>query len=488
MQSFKDYENFQNESRKRLGQRWIEYYKVDGITKQKSYNMRFTPNTPVEGAIYSLGQMMEKLDATLSQTADDGTKKLKIQKGYDDLEKFYLTAQKTGLVGKDISLSDLLLKFPNLFSFIRKNIRSNLVSGIIDNPAIDADVKALIIKNFPSADQKAFMEAYDKSTKSDKSEKALSVVPSSISAIQRSPRFIQLVGEVRNFLDHTGYSKLPPSLEQVYNNIVGDLSNMIETGIFSSDDVRELDKEIIDFEDVMRKTADEINDIRSRQSSNNNSLTQRTQNADEDDDDFNDNNNNNNSNKQILVERDEDYFSQAPLTYNQTNNDGDDDDANERKPKKSDDYGETQVLLQELNSKLRQIPTDYKSKKYSHQQLSDAVSKISNELLKTDRLSNLGKPSKERKKALSKAKDIQKTLNYLAPSIAPVGKTKSSPALTGKGKRATSKPKPKKRASSKPKPKPKPKRKASSSNKKKKAGCEPCKKKVSFIPEGISNY
>lgn len=465
MQSLQQYDEFKNDFRKKLQQQWISYYSVDGISKQKSLNMRMTPNTPVEGAIYTLTSMMQQLDDVLTNS-DEGTKQPRVQKGFNDLEKFFLNASKSGLLGKDNTLDKLLTKFPKLKSYIRKNIVSQISSEVVNNPNIDEDIKQQIVRDIPSIQQGVLLEM----EKQENSSKAVSTV----STYRPNQRYLQLQRDIKQFLNHTGYDRLPETLQEAYEIIVDEMKNMVAEGNITAEDIAEIDEAIFQFEQTLKQTADEIHNIRSKQQTpSNNSLAIPPQMGNrQDTEQFL------NDDERILVDRGDDYFSNVALSKANAEDFGDN-----NQPNKQDDFGETTILIQGLAKKLSEIPNNYKSKKMDYNKLSDEVSDISNELLQTDRKTNKGRPTNERSSAIKRAKEVKKKLTAIANNVKP----KSAPALSGEGK-----PERKSRKSSKPKAVRKaktPVRKRPSS-KKKKGGCGSCqqKKKVGFLPDGIANF
>lgn len=251
-QTYSQVEQYNNNFRENLRQRWLTFYKKNDYQSQKTRTMRFTPNTPLEGALYTLSNMMQDLEMTMKLSVDDGVRQQRVKTGSDKIEKFFNDALKSGLLGKDTTLDTLYKRFPELYSYISKNISSKDSNDILNNSNIDPKLALQLIQSRPSVERtdinnKLLMIQDEDAVKGNKSiqgvnDALLKMNDALISKLQHS---------VLEFKNETGLSTLPEDL----NNMYGEMMKVFEKLKVNpeADTLKTMAESIMEFEGLLMK-------------------------------------------------------------------------------------------------------------------------------------------------------------------------------------------------------------------------------------------
>jgi hypothetical protein len=126
-----NYINLQNKLRQELANRWVQYYAVDGLNAQKNSTLRFTPTTALQGAMFQVAKELDDLETILLTKNPNDTPAQAIERGkqiitprFNKLVELHKQATKRGILGKDESLNKLLARHPELKNFINKYVTS----------------------------------------------------------------------------------------------------------------------------------------------------------------------------------------------------------------------------------------------------------------------------------------------------------------------------------------------------------------------------
>jgi hypothetical protein len=126
-----NYINLQNKLRQELANRWVQYYAVDGLNAQKNSTLRFTPTTALQGAMFQVAKELDDLETILLTKNVNDTPQQAVERGkqiitprYQKLVELHKQATKRGILGKDESLNKLLARHPELKNFINKYVTS----------------------------------------------------------------------------------------------------------------------------------------------------------------------------------------------------------------------------------------------------------------------------------------------------------------------------------------------------------------------------
>lgn len=135
---------------------WKDYYKRDGITKQKGYKQDFSVFSPMEASLQQIVQELENMTQTLSSSIPNESQSQKeerifntISQKYEDLVQNHTQARKNGRIKE--SLATIFKNFPLLLSYIKKSITTKDVKKILFNPNISTEVKKAILEDIPSS-------------------------------------------------------------------------------------------------------------------------------------------------------------------------------------------------------------------------------------------------------------------------------------------------------------------------------------------------
>lgn len=140
-----DYLQLQNKLRKELSNRWVEYFQVDGLSKQKGNSIKFTPSTALQGIMYEISQQLGEMEQSLSTKFPNETDNQKLERNkmhindkFSKLVEQHKNATKNGILGKDETWAKLINRYPDLKAFVKKygHLRANesILNSLSDDP------------------------------------------------------------------------------------------------------------------------------------------------------------------------------------------------------------------------------------------------------------------------------------------------------------------------------------------------------------------